>query len=171
MKKSRYSLFIFTAPLFLFAIWFFFVCIKYKVVACGVIILFSMIMINALVALIELRQDKLSEENYFDYTGEILKEIRCSLLHNGEPLEIDDDEGVLIIYEKGLDYLYEDGYAIGFIPYENLDDVEVFEDKINISVSGSKEKHYSICSDKPLRIQNICNFLRKEKILDDGKEE
>ena len=171
VKKSKYSLLLFTAPLLIFSVWFFTVCIKYKAVAFGVIILFSVIMMNALVVLIQLRQDKVIEEDKFEQTGSILKEIMCSLVCIENGISYDYNSGTLLIYEKGMDYIYDKDFHVGFVAYTDLEDVSVFDDKIDMKISSGMKKRYSIYSDKPLRIQNICSFLRNEGILDDGKEE
>lgn len=170
-KKSKYSLFVFTIPLLVFAVWFFFVCMKYKAVACGVIILFCVIMSNALVALMELRHEKIEEENLFEKTGNVIREVSCSMSATSANSTVDYTDGRLVFYEKGIDYMYDKDLPIGFVPYSNIGDIEVSDDKINISIFGSHSRKYIISSDKPLRIKNICSFLHKEGLLDDGKEE
>lgn len=52
-----------------------------------------------------------------------------------------------------------------------MGDIEVSDDNISISIFGSHSRKYIISSDKPLRIKNICSFLYKKGLLDDGEED
>lgn len=155
---NKYTWPICTGVLLIASIFFCFLCYKYAILACGVIIVTSLVIINAMVWLLEIRNIKLEEEETEFIRGEIEKRAHCT---------IDTDfgnfsDGELVCYDNGLTYEEEDIEFLNFIRYEDITSISLYNDILIIGYKNSvKEFEIQITSDNSLRLKSIFKVLSK----------
>lgn len=160
-KENRYTWQICGAIVLIVSIFFCYLCYKYSIIACGIIIVTSVVLINIMLWLLEIRNIKLEEEAIEFIRGDIEKQSHCQIETDFGVF----NTGVLICYDNGITYEEDDIEMLDFISYDKVKLVTLSDDELVIQYDKyNEDANCYITSDNSLRLKSIFQVLSKHDI-------